>query len=74
GSLETVLNRKSGWLVKPRDAKSLADALCEAVSNKDLMNRLGSYGQRWVRDKFTVRTMCEKTVDLYCKLLKEECL
>lgn len=72
GSLETVLNRKSGWLVKPRDAKSLADALCEAVLNKDLRNRLGSYGQRWVRDQFTVRKMCEKTVDLYCKLVKGE--
>ncbi len=71
GSLETVLHRKSGWLVKPRDAQSLADALCEAVSNKDLRNRLGGYGQRWVRDQFTARKMCEKTVDLYCKLLRQ---
>ncbi len=71
GSLESVLNHKSGWLVRPGDAKSLADSLCEAVSNKDLRNRLGSYGQRWVRDKFTVRKMCEKTVNLYCGLIKE---
>ena len=72
GSLESVLNHKSGWLVRPCDARSMSDALCEAVSNKDLRNRLGSYGQRWVRNKFTVRKMCEKTIDLYCKLLKRE--
>lgn len=72
GSLETVLNRKTGWLVKPRDPKSLADALCEAISDKALRNRLGSYGQRWVRATFTVRKMCEETVDLYYKLLKDK--
>lgn len=69
GSLETVLPGKTGWLVKPNDAKGLSEALAQAIPDDDLCRKLGKQGQAWVRDNFTVAGMCEKTLALYEELL-----
>jgi len=69
GSLETVLNRRTGWLVKPRDTVSLAEALREAISDDALRKKLGSEGQKWVQENFTVSKMCRSTLDLYQQIL-----
>lgn len=72
GSLEIIADRESGWLVKPGDAESMAAALREALADPELRRRYGGNGQRLVREKFTTRQMCEKTVNLYHSLLAEK--
>lgn len=71
GSMETVLNQKTGWLVQPGDADALAGALKEAISDEGVRNKFGKQGQQWVKDNFSVKKMCEETVELYYQLLQE---
>ena len=71
GSLETVLHGKTGWLVKPSDPDSMADALSEALAAADeVLIEYGKNGRARVAEKFTTRSMCEKTVELYRKYLQ----
>jgi len=71
GSLETVLDRKTGWLVTPNNELLLADALTEAILNKDKRDRFGREGRKRVREHFTVEKMCRSTLDLYQNLLQQ---
>lgn len=65
GSLETVLPGETGWLVEPRNPESMAAAIREAIGDPEKAKLFGKNGQRRVSEKFTARTMCEKTVALY---------
>jgi len=69
GSLETVLDRETGWLVPPNDELSLADALTEAILDRDKSNRFGREGRKRVLENFTVQKMCRSTLELYQDLL-----
>ena len=70
GSMETVVDGQTGWLVKPNDVDSLANALREAITGKTRTKQFGENGIKWVKNNFTVRKMCENTVSLYFNLLK----
>ena len=69
GSLETVLPGRTGWLVTPDDADSLAVSIQAALEDRDLLLRYGAAGRMWVMDNFTTDIMCEKTVSIYNELL-----
>lgn len=71
GSLETVLDKKTGWLTAPNNPDSLAAALEDAVQNQELRVRIGANGRQWVREQFTTESMCEKTLALYQELLQK---
>ncbi len=71
GSLETVWDQVSGWLVPPGDEKALADALCQAISDPETRIAYGKNGYEWVRNKFTVENMCRETVAVYNELLDQ---
>jgi glycosyltransferase involved in cell wall biosynthesis len=68
GSLETVLDGRTGWLFEPGDADGLARAIRKALSQPDLAGELGRKGFRRVHDRFTTRRMCQSTLDLYRSL------
>jgi glycosyltransferase involved in cell wall biosynthesis len=65
GSLETVVPGVTGWLVPPLDPQKMAEALREALTHPEETFRRGAQGKKWVGERFTARTMCEKTVQLY---------
>ena len=71
GSLETVIDRKTGWLVKPADKEEMAKALSESLTDKTRVQHYGENGMKWVRKNFSVRKMCDRTLALYLELLKE---
>jgi len=71
GSLETVRDRETGWLVAPGDEVRMADALAEAVSDNSLASAFGQNGRRWVERHFTARKMFAATMDLYRRLADE---
>ena len=52
GIPELVESGTSGWLVPPRDAKALADALEKLAADPDLRRRLGRAGHEKVRAEF----------------------
>ena len=72
GSLETVLDGETGWLVNPCDVKELSAVLAETIQNRALMDRFGRRGRAWVKEMFTVRKMCENTLELYSRLIGEK--
>lgn len=69
GSLETVLNGESGYLVKAGDVQQLAEALKKMILDNALRAAFGRNGRQWVKKKFTTDMMCQKTVSLYRDLL-----
>ncbi len=74
GSLETVKNRETGWLVEPSDPEAMAATLREVLLDKEQLPIIGRNGKAWVEQQFTATRMCEKTLDLYNKLLEEKAL
>lgn len=69
GSLETVVNGETGWLVTPSSSEDMARALNEAMADAEKRKAFGEAGQRRVRKYFTLTTMCEKTLSVYRELL-----
>jgi glycosyltransferase involved in cell wall biosynthesis len=72
GSLETIINNKTGWLVEPSDPADMATTVKRVLNDSSLLRRVGEEGQKWVKDNFTASRMCEKTVALYEKLVREK--
>ncbi|TKB27624.1 glycosyltransferase family 4 protein [Desulfopila sp. IMCC35006] len=72
GSLETVMPGKTGWLVPPLDARAMAEAISEALSDPLTAEKMGRQGQAWVNTHFTAQIMCEKTVALYYEARQEK--
>ncbi len=72
GSLETVVDGVTGWLVEPSDPDGLAAALRRVLNDAVMLKKVGEEGKDWVNTNFTALRMCEKTVALYEKLLKEK--
>jgi glycosyltransferase involved in cell wall biosynthesis len=69
GSLETVKDGETGWLVPPLDVRGMARALEEALSDRVLREKYGKNGQKRVRRLFAARIMCEKTLQVYHEVL-----
>jgi glycosyltransferase involved in cell wall biosynthesis len=72
GSLDTILPGKTGWLVPPFDSESMSKAILEALADSENTKNLGEQGRVWVSEHFTAKTMCEKTIALYCARLEEK--
>ncbi len=65
GSLETILQGETGWLVPPLDPVKLATAIEDAISDPEKVKRFGKQGKKWVNEHFTASSMCRKTIQLY---------
>lgn len=72
GSLETVIDGKTGWLIPPLNPEALADALAEALDSPEKCVKLGQDGRLRVLKYFTAKIMCEKTISLYLELHAEK--
>ena len=72
GSLETVRDQETGWLVEPGDAGDMARALRAALAQPERLPIIGGAGRSWVEQHFTATRMCEKTLDLYRQILEEK--
>lgn len=65
GSLETIIENETGWLVPPLDSEALAEAIVEAIESPEKCKDIGEKGRSHVLAHFTAKRMCEKTVELY---------
>lgn len=64
GIPEAVLDGKTGVLVKPKDAKALADALINMLRNLALHKRYGNQGRKRVLREFTHRRMAQDIINI----------
>ncbi|MBQ8631913.1 MAG: glycosyltransferase family 4 protein [Alphaproteobacteria bacterium] len=72
GTLDTVVDGKTGKLFKSNDAQSLADALDWALGlSVAEAEKIGKAGIENVRANFTKQIMCGKTIEVYKEVLGE---
>jgi glycosyltransferase involved in cell wall biosynthesis len=64
GIPELVESGTSGWLVPPRDADALADALQRLADDPELRLRLGRAGHRKVREEFDLADNVDRLAGL----------
>ena len=68
GNPEIIKNNKTGLLVKPADARELADALQKLISNRNLQNKLGANAKQITSQNFGLEKMVEETKKVYLSL------
>lgn len=71
GSLETVMENETGWLVEPGDPTAMAQTLTRVLDAQESLPEVGRKGKSWVEQHFTATRMCEKILDVYHQLLQE---
>ncbi len=69
---ELIKDGVNGYLVRPEDSDSLADAVIRTLLDKDKAETMGRQGMEMVRKDFTSERMCRGMYDLYSSLLKEK--
>jgi glycosyltransferase involved in cell wall biosynthesis len=69
GTPYEVIDGKTGFLVKPGDARELSEKIKILTSDPELMKFMGKNGRERVRRNFTWESAGEKTLNLYRHLL-----
>ncbi|HXQ12096.1 MAG TPA: glycosyltransferase family 4 protein [Caulobacteraceae bacterium] len=68
---ETVLAGETGWLVRPGDPQSLADAMAQAIeAGPKRRAAMGRAGMARARRLYSVEAMCEATLQVYARVLE----
>jgi glycosyltransferase involved in cell wall biosynthesis len=62
---EVVEHGRTGLLVPPRDANSLAEAIVTLLRDKDLRRRMGEAGRRKIDAEASPERVVEQTVEIY---------
>ncbi len=63
GVEDIIQNDKNGFLCAPGDESLFAEKVLQLLSDGDLRNRMGQWGARWVRNRFTPQGLIEQWVD-----------
>ncbi len=71
GIPEVVEEDVTGWLVAPRDADALAEAMRKMAASPEAMRRYGEAGRKSVLEKFNMDRQVEEILKVYRKTLEE---
>ncbi len=70
GSLETVINNKTGWLFKNNDANDLAEKIEIIIkTEQNVLNLIGKQGRKNVKQNYTRDVMVSRTLEIYSSLV-----
>ena len=70
GAIESIIPGKTGWLARPKDVDSLADALVTALSlSPGQRKTLAKAARRHIEENFSKETMCYQTIKIYRRVL-----
>lgn len=70
GSVETVLDKKTGWLFKSNNIEDLANQIYNiSKMEKSALKTIGNEGRNNVIKNYTKDTMCLKTLEIYHSLV-----
>lgn len=72
GSLETVVDGQTGWLVPPSNPIAMAGAIRQAIESPAECRLRGESGRKRVVDSFSIKSMCNQTLDLYQRLITKK--
>ncbi|MCP2605211.1 glycosyltransferase, partial [Candidatus Aminicenantes bacterium AH-873-B07] len=68
GIPEAVKDGITGILVPPRNPEALAEAILKLYNNRKLAKEMGERGYKLVQEKFSIKSMVDKTLEFYRKL------
>ncbi|GMV79911.1 MAG: glycosyl transferase [Planctomycetota bacterium] len=68
GVKDLVLHGETGFLVAPRDAKAVAQAILECLADSGLRDKLAQAGKARVLERFTPAKLADVAEDLFAKL------
>ena len=71
GTPEAVIDGETGMLVKPGDARQLAEAVKHMSSEPELMKEMGKRGRERAVKFFSLEEMIKKNEELYERLIEE---
>ncbi len=71
GNPEAVEQGITGFLVPPKNAAALAEAMCRILNNRDLAAAMGRAGRLRVSEQFSTRAMVSESERLYAQLLAQ---
>jgi glycosyltransferase involved in cell wall biosynthesis len=75
GSMETVLDGETGWLVPVGDEEAIAAALSAAINmTSEQREAVAALARQHVVEKYAIERMCSSTIAVYADLLGKECL
>ncbi len=69
---EAVQDGINGYLVRPGDPSSLADAIIKILQDKEKAKAMGKEGRKIVDRSFTVEAMSKKMFDIYASLCMDK--
>jgi len=69
GNPEVVVDGRTGYLVPPKNAQSLADRIVHLLRDPGLRLRMGEEGRRRVERDFQLRDVANRYLDLYRSML-----
>lgn len=67
---EVILNNKSGYLVKEKDVKELAEKLYDLISNPSIWEKMGRAGRDHMEKNYNIKTQTIKLEKVYDSLLE----
>jgi glycosyltransferase involved in cell wall biosynthesis len=65
GCREIVKDGLNGFIVPPKDAQSIADAMKKIIKNPDLAKSMGIEGRKRVEEMFSKEVVNKKTYEVY---------
>jgi len=70
GSLETVINNKTGWLFKNNDVNDLSEKLKMIIkTEQNVLDLIGKQGRKNVKQNYTRELMVSRTLEIYSSLV-----
>ena len=70
GIPEGMLDGKSGFLVPERNVDALAEKLQYIIEHPEIWPEMGRYGRKFVEEKYDIKKLNQRLVELYQKLIK----
>lgn len=72
GIPEGVLEGKSGFLVPEKDVDALAERLEYLIEHPEIWPEMGKYGRKFVEEKYDIKKLNQKLVEIYQNLIEEK--
>jgi len=69
GNPELIEDRVTGWLVEANDYSTLANLICHAFKNRQLLEKVGESAKKRIEHKFLFQDMIENYKKIYNELI-----
>lgn len=73
GTAEAVINGKTGFVVPPKDATRMAEAICKLLLDREEAKSMGERGEERVKRYFNFEKMIKEYENIYDAIAKKSC-